>query len=115
MARHLPQSMEELNTMAQAGMRLTGYGLEVTQHMPCPFCAAPDCMRLIPWKMAQRGDADYAVTATCAECGRTFEVRVEHASGGVQGGFVHVGGDPQPEWMHPRMPEGEPTPGALSW
>jgi hypothetical protein len=111
----LPQSMDELNAAAAAGMRIEGYGLEVAQIMPCPFCAAPDCLKLIPYEMAKLGDADYAVTGTCKRCERTVEVRVEHVPGGTQGGFVQVGGDPQPEWLSPTMPVGEPTPGALSW
>lgn len=42
MSENTPQSLDEYNHRYSQNFRVTGFGLDVTNHFPCPFCAAPD-------------------------------------------------------------------------
>ncbi len=95
-----PKSMAEYAERFHANQTITGFGLETTMHLPCPFCAAPDFMvyRVI--------DAESAMVegATCSECkrGAAIEFSVNTPSN-KQFELVQTSGDPQPDWLEPKM------------
>ncbi len=96
-----PTSMEEYVARFGRNQATTGYGIEgVTQHCPCPFCAAADWLvfRVLDTKEALRKGA------TCRECGRSARAhyRVD-LPGHVEFEMVQTGGPDQPEWLQPKM------------
>lgn len=94
-----PTSYEEYVERFHAGEKITGFGLEVTVHMPCPFCAAPD------WLVYRVLNVEKAIAEgkTCTECGRTAKTLVRHGEGSVGFEIVQTGGPDQPEWLTPKM------------
>lgn len=94
-----PASADEYLRLFHERLRTSGFGFEVTQHSPCPFCAAADWMvcRILDVEDRMRGGA-----ITCSECGRTGRFLVERTAAGLQFEFVQTGGpDPAP-WLEPK-------------
>lgn len=84
---------------------ITGFGMEVTMHMPCPFCGAPDFMVYLVLETeiaAKRG-------AVCKECKRGARALFDHSQGGVQFEFVQTEG-PDPDVEGVIMPRRDSTP-----
>lgn len=101
-----PTNKEEYLIRFQANQKITGYGIEgTTQHMPCPFCAAPDWMVSTIIEIEQA----MAVDRKCAECGRSAKAIVNRRGiGDVSFEFVQTGGDDPPDWLEPKMRRVEP-------
>lgn len=87
--------------------KVEGYGLDVTQHMPCPWCCYPDFMLLRPAAGIAPGDdratvqEEMATEHRCVRCGRSGKNLIERDEGGVKFEFVQTGGPPPPEWLEP--------------
>lgn len=101
--------MEELNARSTKNARVDGYGLDVTQHMPCPFCGAADWAAwqtvagIAPGDDRPNLDAQMREPKMCSSCGRAAKVIVTRAPGTMSAEFVQVGGPEQPEWFEPKM------------
>jgi hypothetical protein len=95
-----PTSMAEYNGRFMANTEVTGHGIEgVTQHMPCPFCAAKD------WLVVRILDFNQDHEATCGECGRTAKITFTESGGSKIMRVAQTGGPDQPDWLQPPMPD----------
>ncbi len=96
-----PKSMAEYLTRFQQAERVSGYGLDTTIHVPCPFCAAPDWMVYKIMEVEIAGETG----ATCKECKRSarMPVRTERGAKIIQ--LVQTGGPKQPDWLEPKIPK----------
>lgn len=93
-------SMDELARLTAERARSSGYGLDVKQHFPCPFCAHPDWLvvRIIDFARGHQ-------PPECPSCGRTSRlVFTVLPGGGQEMRLVQVGGPDAPDWM-PEPPE----------
>lgn len=97
MSENTPQSLDEYNHRYSQNFRVTGFGLDVTNHFPCPFCAAPD------WYVVRLLDFGRdSPNLTCRHCGRSGQLQyAELVGGGSHMRFVQTGGDDAPEWLTP--------------
>jgi hypothetical protein len=94
-----PTSIDEYNKRFMANMEVSGQGIEgVTQHMPCPFCAAKD------WLVVRVIDFGAEHEETCDECGRTAKITFTDDGRSRTMSTVQTGGPDQPEWL-PAMPD----------
>ena len=88
------------------GQHITGRGVEVVTHLPCPGCAAPNWLDF-PITAALNDYADVQQPSTCKECGRTFQMLIEVQGGGPSAGgstearIVQTGGDDIPDYLPP--------------
>lgn len=95
-----PTSMAEYTERFQENQKVSGFGLDTTVHMPCPFCAAPDFM---VYRIIDSEDA-MVEGAVCSEChrGAAMEFHV-NLPNNKQFEIVQTVGDLQPEWLVPLM------------
>jgi hypothetical protein len=97
-----PTNADEYLERFARNNKISGYGMETTMHMPCPFCAAPDFLVYAitdTFKALDEG-------ATCKHCDRsqaTVETRSEDGLQ-VRLAMFQTGGPDQPEWLTPKMP-----------
>ncbi len=99
-----PRDAAEYQARFHANSQVGGYGLEVHQHMPCPFCAAPGWATwYIAGELAGKPSLDDQMRAesTCSECGRSGKAIVIRDAHGVSAEFVQTGGDDPPTWLTP--------------
>lgn len=95
-----PTSMQEYTERFHANQNVSGFGIETTMHMPCPFCAAPEFMvyRIIDSEAAMQEGA------VCSSCKRgaaiEFSVNTESMK---QFEVVQTSGAAQPSWLQPQM------------
>ncbi len=90
-----PKTAEEYNELYQKHTKITGFGLEVTIHMPCPFCAAPDfCV----YKIIEVEEA-LSKPSTCSSCGRSLKTFINEENGRKTLRFVQTGGEPGPDFL----------------
>lgn len=105
MADQEPQSMAEYAERFNAAASVAGFGLDVHQIVPCPFCAAPGWAVWYPaGELAGKPDIDVQMSAekTCRECGRSGRAVVDRRGpADVSAEFVQTGGDDPPPWMQP--------------
>lgn len=95
-----PTSMAEYERRFSLNMEITGYGIgNVYMHMPCPFCAAKD---FIVYELLDAEKA-LAAGARCKECARHAKALIARDASGVQFEIVQTHGDPQPDWLVPKM------------
>ncbi len=95
-----PTDFKEFCNKAAANSSVSGFGMNTTQHMPCPGCAEPD------WKLIKIAQAEKDMTqeSTCKHCGRSFKVIVDHpAAGATNFEFVQTGGPDVADWMQPKI------------
>lgn len=85
--------------------RVEGYGMEVTQVVPCPGCCAPDYLRI----RILHAHEDMQAVATCSECGlSTRSIVTPIGEHGTSIEMVLVGGGlPDDPWMPPMRTEEE--------
>jgi hypothetical protein len=102
-----PTNMEEYNHLYMLRTKITGFGIEVMQHLPCPFCAAPEMLTMSPWEMATTWGDHHVEEHTCDHCGRSIRLTFERTGEGSSIKSEQCGGDPQPEWLEPPMPVAE--------
>jgi len=94
-----PTNMDEYNQRFKDNMKIEGFGLDVTQVFPCPFCAAPDWMTTKIIEVEQEMQKEH----TCSECGRSAKSIVVRDDSGIRFNIVQTGGDDQPDWFEPKM------------
>lgn len=102
-----PQSFGEYLARFQANTVIDGFGMDVAQHVPCPWCAAADFQVLMPaagiLALDDRPniDAQMAMDTTCRECGRSGKSLISRGAGSVEFEFVQTDGPDAPEWLTP--------------
>lgn len=94
-----PASMDELNARVLENHYITGYGMDVVTHSPCPFCGAKDWQE---WPIISTEEA-MAESSTCSECGRSARTVFTREFGSIEAELVQTGGDDPPEWHEPKM------------
>lgn len=94
-----PSSLDEYNRRFAANAKVSGYGMDVAQHFPCPFCAAPEWLVIKIMDLAMDSSA-MSSARTCKECGRSGRMLLNPtAGGGSSMELVQTGGDDPPPWM----------------
>jgi hypothetical protein len=90
-----PPNIEEYNARQIENAYLSGQGMDVKVHTPCPFCAAGDWheYRIID-VLAQEGE-----TIFCAECGRTGQFNVWSADGSTHAAISLEAGPDVPDFL----------------
>lgn len=88
---------DEYERLVTANTKIEGYGLDVTMHLPCPFCAAPDFML---YKVIDANDALRA-GAVCKSCGRGMKGIVQESSAETTIEMVQTCGNDPPEFLPP--------------
>jgi predicted RNA-binding Zn-ribbon protein involved in translation (DUF1610 family) len=103
-----PASKEEYEQLYLENYQVTGRGIEgVTNHFPCPFCAAPD------WHVVRVIDfGESAGPFHCEACGRAARIVVTRdgaialAGAGVTAMTIRqTAGPDAPEWVPIRRDE----------
>jgi hypothetical protein len=98
-----PQNYQEYLWRFHQNQRVSGYGLDTTTHIPCPFCAAPD------FKVFKVLAAEQAMdqSSTCDECERTLSTVVVKSEDGhsTSISLYQTGGPEQPDWLSPKIPK----------
>lgn len=94
-----PANIEEYNKRFHENSRVEGFGLDVAQIFPCPFCAAPN------WMTAKIIEVEDVMQREhhCCECGRSARAIIDRHPGGVSFEIVQTGGPDQPDWMLVKM------------
>jgi hypothetical protein len=95
-----PESFEEYNALYLKNTEITGFGFDVTQHFPCPCCAAPD------WLVVRLLDFQQDHIATCRVCKRTVQLQYDSTPGGSEMRAIQTGGDDLPGWFPTIIPRG---------
>jgi hypothetical protein len=92
-----PTNMQEFEALYLTNHQITGYGLDgVTQHFPCPFCAAPE------WYVVPLSDFNQdSPNLKCDDCGRSAQYQFARADGGAAMEIVQTGGDDPPDFLKP--------------
>jgi hypothetical protein len=93
-----PKDMQEYTERFAANQKISGYGADVTMHLPCPFCAAPDFM---VYKIIEMEDV---TGGTCKACSRSMAMDQEVVGSTRSVRMFQTGGPAQPEWLSPQMP-----------
>jgi hypothetical protein len=77
---------------------ISGYGLDVTMHMPCPFCATTGWMVYKILEMEEVSSREHV----CSECGRGARMIYTHSGSSTSFEVVQTRGDDPPDYL-PRM------------
>lgn len=99
-----PTTREEYEARYLENYQVTGYGVEgVTNHFPCPFCAAPD------WYVVRVVDfGEPTDPIDCKACGRAARFWVNREGGTTTMGMFQTAGDDPPTWvLVPREPDAD--------
>lgn len=91
-----PTSLEEYNTRATLNTRITGMFDQVTTHVPCMFCAAPDWAS---WSILTTHEDMAGPAHTCKECKRTGAILARYHESGLIIFPVQLAGPDTPEWL----------------
>jgi hypothetical protein len=89
--------MEEYQALFMKNMRIEGFGTDVTQVAPCPFCAAPGWAR---WRILFV-QQDMGANCTCAHCGRSAKFLFEDSTDNIRFELVQTGGPPIADYLPP--------------
>ena len=85
---------EEYLERVNKNQKITGYGIDTTMHLPCPFCGAPD---FTVYKVLEAQDA-MKKESICSECKRGARAIFHNSHGGIEFEVVQtVGPDPDVE------------------
>lgn len=90
-----PVDYEEYEARCAANSKITGYGMEVAQHLPCPFCAAPGWVTMVIVRLSESHNKDLP----CQACGRSAMLVVESTGSSTRLELVQTGGNDPPVWM----------------
>lgn len=102
-----PTNRDEYLARFHENMRIEGYGFDVSNAVPCPWCAASEFVTLHPaWGIMvgdDRPNIDKQMTTeqTCKECGRSGLHIVVRSPAGVTAELVQTGGEDAPDWLAP--------------
>jgi hypothetical protein len=96
-----PATLDEYNIKSNANHRMTGYGVETAQVLPCPFCGAADFLtaRILQF------NTDMAKGAVCTACGRGARMITTRDASGVYMEMVQTQGDNPPPYLPPMRRE----------
>ena len=93
-----PKTLDDYNRLIHLGQRMTGFGTDVTMHMPCYFCATPD---FVEWKIAEMRETA-SKPHTCKACGRSAKlVFTDDGDGSVSFEVVQTGGRDPADYLPP--------------
>lgn len=108
-----PKTKAEFESLYHSNARVSGYGALVTQHLPCPFCAAPDWLDVPIAKLALEGSQKvFGTPRTCVECKRTAKVLVAETASMTSMRLLLIEGDEPAEYLrgtYSRDPSTAPT------
>lgn len=94
-----PENFETYNALMCQRATVSGFGIDgVTQHFPCPFCAAED------WLVVKLIDFAQDHEETCSACGRSARLVYSKTPDSSSMQVVQTGGDDPPEWLVPAPP-----------
>jgi hypothetical protein len=97
-----PKSKEEYEQRFKSNSKITGYGMDTTVHVPCPFCAAPNFMS---YKITEVEDV-LGNGSVCGECNRGSRGIVLKIKGGTTIELVQTSGpDFNVSWLPPMRRE----------
>jgi hypothetical protein len=91
-----PTSADDLHVAYEANTRLDGHGADLEVVYPCPYCAAPDWLRV---RVRNHLKALGSHAAHCACCGRTAAFSVNEDGGSVDVRLIQFAGPPPPPWF----------------
>lgn len=94
-----PSNKNEYLDKFAKNQKITGYGIDVTMHMPCAFCAEPDFLvfRVIDSETAMEKGA------VCKQCHRGVKALMDKSHGGIGFEIVQTEGPDGPDWLKPTM------------
>jgi hypothetical protein len=90
-----PKSLEEYNELISKRTRVSGFGMDTMQHMPCPFCAVEDH---VSYKILEMEEV-ISKPIKCESCGRTSKVIFHRDGPSVSLEIVQTDGPDLPEWF----------------
>lgn len=95
MALPEPKNIIEYNARQFENMRIEGVGVEVTIHMPCPFCGAKN---FLSYRVL---DVEEGLSrgATCQDCRRGLRAIFNRTLNNTAFRFVQTEGADPPEWV----------------
>ena len=99
-----PKTREEYVARFEASQRVSGVGFDVTSHIPCPFCAAPDFLvaKLLNVETGEMFGQVLERGAVCRECGRGARGLTVRTANGVTIEMVQTcGPDAVAPWLPP--------------
>lgn len=102
-----PATLDEYVARFHANTKVHGYGLDLTNEVPCPFCGAPNFAAwqvvagILPGDERPNLDAQMGEETTCSECGRSGRHIVVRDPSGVSATFVQTGGPDPPAYLPP--------------
>lgn len=96
---------QEYDKRFAENQQVSGFGLDTTVHMPCPFCAAPGWMITKVLEMEEVSSKEHV----CSECGRGAKMIYTRKGGGVSFEVVQTQGPDCPDFLPPmrRFAEGD--------
>jgi len=77
--------------------KITGYGMDVTIHMPCPFCAAAEWMVFKILEQEEVSSREHV----CSACSRGAKMIYKHKEEGISFEVVQTRGDDGPDFLPP--------------
>jgi rRNA maturation protein Nop10 len=77
--------------------RISGFGMDTTMHMPCPFCAEPEWMVFKILEQEEISSKEHV----CAECGRGAKMIYRHEGSSISFEVVQTCGDDAPGYLPP--------------
>ena len=89
-----PATKEDFESLYHSNTSVSGYGVDITQHLPCPFCAAKGWAT---WRLALPVSKVWAEPKKCDACGRTSKLAVTETAFSTSMQLILVDGpDPAP-------------------
>lgn len=90
-----PTNYQEYLERTGKHTHISGYGLDVTSHYPCPFCGAPG------WASHKLMEIKEVMSKehTCSECGRSAKLIFTEEPGSTSFELVQTGGDDPADWF----------------
>lgn len=101
-----PETLDEYTKLFNSRVRYEGAGLGTAMISPCPFCCAPDNIRVV----VMQAEISYEKGASCTECGRSWRAVLNRTGGGIAFEIVQTGG-PDPAAYLPPMRRLDPGAG----
>lgn len=88
---------QEYEAKFAANQKITGYGVDVAMHMPCPACAEPD---FVVYKILEIEEI-MSKERVCTHCGVGMRAIFSHDNGGVSFEIVQTQGPDLPDYLPP--------------
>lgn len=96
-----PPTLEAYTAQFHRNQKVTGYGIDVTMHMPCPGCAQPGFMDMSPMQAALAPELPWAGDHTCENCGRAFRFTEVRGHGSLGMTMGQIAGPDLPPYLPP--------------